>query len=70
MSLATEIKRNKSISHITATLQRPVTKIKTAHDVMADSCKTTKHILGYLLQNISKVDTFYWLDSLYKLPKN
>jgi len=64
MSLVTEIKRNERIYHITATLQRLATNIETAHTVTAGSCKTTKHILGYLKQNISNTNTLFWLDSL------
>jgi hypothetical protein len=70
MSLVTEIKRNEKIHHITAALQRPVTNIETAHTVTAGSCKTTKHILGYFLQNITHVNTLFWLESLYKFHKH
>jgi hypothetical protein len=54
MSLVTKIKRNERIHHIFATLQRPATNIETAHIAAAGSCKTTKHILGYLLQKYFK----------------
>jgi hypothetical protein len=67
MSLVTEIKRNERIHHITARLQRAVTNIETAHTATAGSCKTTKHMLGYLLQYISNVNILFWLDSLHKL---
>jgi hypothetical protein len=70
MSLVTEIKRNERIHHITVTLQRPVTDIETAHTVTTGSCKTTKHILGNLLQNISHVNTLFWSDLLHKLQNH
>ena len=70
MSLVTEIKRYERIYHTTAALQRPLTNIETAHTVTTVSCKKSKHILGYLLQNISKVNALFRLDSLCELLKH